>query len=338
MREAAKRALDEGWTQYTHTQGLAPLREALAAKIERVNGYSVPPAQISCTGGGVGGVAAAFVAVVEPGDEVLLPDPAWPNYRMIAAWTRAQPVYYPCPPSLDYEPDLERLESLVTPRTKLLVVNSPSNPTGAVFSRETTAALVELARRHDLWLLSDECYDEVVFDREATASALFDEDGRVISVYTFSKTYSMTGWRIGYVCAAPPAAEAIAKVLESNTSCPSSVSQKAAEAALAGPQDCVAEMVASYRRRRDLVVELLREADLLLAVPRGAFYIMADVSPSGQDARAFALRLLDEAGVSVAPGTAFGEVARGAVRLVLAAAEADLRVGVERLCALVRSG
>jgi aspartate aminotransferase len=336
IRNAAKAAIDEGWTTYTHTQGLATLREAIAAKIARVNGYRVSPDEIACAGGGVGGVAAAMAAVIEPGDEVLIPDPAWPNYRMICAWTGGRPVYYACPPDLGFEPDLERLEALVTPRTKLLIVNSPSNPTGAVFRPETVEALCEISARHGLWLLADECYDEIVFEGDAVSPAALLDDGRVITAYSFSKTYSMTGWRIGYVSAAAPVMEQIAKVLESNTSCASTVSQKAAEAALAGPQDCVREMTATYRSRRDLVAGLLRDAGLLLAIPRGAFYIIADVSPSGLDGRAFALRLLREERVSVAPGTAFGEVSSHAVRIVLACTESDLREGVARLSRLVR--
>jgi aspartate aminotransferase/aminotransferase len=207
-----------------------------------------------------------------------------------------------------------------------------------VYSRETIEAVSELAQRRGLWLLSDECYDEIVFEGEAVSPASILDDGRVVSVYTFSKTYSMTGWRIGYLAAAREPLAQIAKVLESNTSCPSAISQKAAEAALLGPQDCVREMTATYRARRDAVVGLLRDAGLLLAVPRGAFYIIADVSPSGQGAREFALRLLREAGVSVAPGTAFGDVAGHAVRIALASAEADLREGVARLAALVHAG
>jgi aspartate aminotransferase/aminotransferase len=145
----------------------------------------------------------------------------------------------------------------------------------------------------------------------------------------------MTGWRLGYACAAPPVIDAMVKVLEANTSCPSTISQKAGEAALDGPQDCVATMVAAYRRRRDLVLELLQESSLLLSTPTGAFYILANVSPSGLDSRAFALRLLDRSGVAVAPGSAFGEVASGAVRISLASSDDHLREGVGHLCEMV---
>src|SRR4029077_16035423 len=161
---------------------------------------------------------------------------------------------------------------------------------------------------------------------------------RIASVYTFSKTYSMTGWRIGYVAGSAELLDTVAKVLESNSSCVSTISQVAAEAVLTGPQHCVTEMVTAYRRRRDLVVELLREAGLFISEPAGAFYCMADISPSGLDSREFAFKFLKERKVSVAPGSAFGEVARGAVRISLASSDEDLREGVGRLAEYVRDG
>ena len=334
--EAGKRAIDEGYTFYTHTQGLIGLRERLVAKLQKVNGYTVTPEQIACASGGVGAISAALAAILEPGDEVLLPDPGWPNYRMMPPWLGARSVFYPLQLDHDFLPDLEVLESLVTPRTRALVINSPANPTGAVFPRPVIEALAELAVRHDLWLISDECYDQVVFEGEHVSPASFLDDGRVISVYTFSKTYAMTGWRLGYAVGEPKLIDTVTKVLESNTSGPSTIAQKAAEAALDGPQECVSEMVSAYQHRRDLAVDLLDEAGLLVSVPRGAFYIMADVSAAGMGSRDFALRLVEERGVSVAPGTAFGAVAKGAVRISLASSDADLREGIGRIAEAVR--
>jgi aspartate/methionine/tyrosine aminotransferase len=333
--DAAKRALDEGWTSYTQTQGLRSLRELIVPKIARVNGYRVDPDQLACGPGGVSVIAAAFGAVLEPGDEVLVPDPAWPNYALMAAWTHTRVVRYPCPAELGFLPDVERLEELITPRTKLLVVNSPNNPTGAVYPLETVRALAGLAERHNVWLLSDECYDEIVHEGRSLSPAALVGDSRVISAYSFSKTYAMTGWRLGYVTGAHRLVDSVTKVLESQCSCAPSVSQKAAEAALSGPQDCVEQMRAAYRRRRDQVVARLREARLLTSVPHGAFYIMADVSPSRLSGRDFAFRLLRDCSVSVAPGSAFGEVATRAVRISLASSEEDLAEGVDRLCHLV---
>ena len=334
---AGKRAIDDGMTYYTHTQGLLSLREKLAAKLARVNGIHVTPDRIACTPGGVGAIAAVFASVLEDGDEVLLPDPGWPNFRMMLSWTDAKGVFYPCRPADGFQPDLDALAHLITPRTKLIVVNSPNNPTGAIYPRKTIEKLVELAQRHNLWMISDECYDQIVLDGSwISPASLAPDDSRIASVFTFSKTYSMTGWRLGYVAGSAELIDTATKVLESNSSCTSTISQVAAEAALDGPQDCVTEMVTAYRRRRDLVVDLLREAGLFIVEPAGAFYIMADVSPSGLDSRSFAFELLRKKGVSVAPGSAFGEVGKDAVRISLASSDQDLREGVGRLAEFVR--
>ncbi len=336
VKDAGKRAIDENKTFYTHTQGLLSLREKLVDKLARVNGIKTSPEAIACGPGGVGAIAAMLAAVVEHGDEVLLPDPGWPNYRMMLPSLAARAVYYPCPPSAGFQPDLEAIERLITARTKVLVVNSPNNPTGAVYPAQTIAAMVELAQRHNLWLLSDECYDQVLLDGAWTSPAhIAPEDPRIATAFTFSKTYAMTGWRLGYLTGSEELIDTVTKVLESSSSCTSTITQVAAEAALSGPQDCVAEMVSAYRRRRDLVVDILQDAELLISKPSGAFYIMADVSPAGLPARELAFALLRERGVSVAPGTAFGQEAAGAVRISLASSDADLREGVGRLAEFV---
>jgi aspartate aminotransferase len=336
VKDAGKRAIDENKTFYTHTQGILSLREKLVEKLARVNGIKTSPENIACAAGGVGAIAAMLAAVLEPGDEVLLPDPGWPNYRMMLPWLGARGVSYPCPPSAGFQPDLDALKHLITARTKVLIINSPNNPTGAVYPASTVAAFVDLAQRHNLWLLSDECYDQVLLDGSWTSPAsLAPDDARIATAFTFSKTYSMTGWRLGYVTGSAELIDTATKVLESNSSCVSTITQVAGEAALAGPQDCVAEMVGAYRRRRDMVVNLLQEAELLIAKPTGAFYIMADVSPAEMPARDLAFALLRERGVSVAPGTAFGMVADRAVRISLASSDADLEAGVRRLAEFV---
>jgi len=339
IKDAGKRAIDDNLTFYTHTQGLLSLREKLAAKLERVNGIRVTPDRIATSPGGVGGIAAVFAAVLEPGDEVLLPDPGWPNTRIMLSWTGTKGVFYPCPPNNHFEPDLDALERMISPRTKLLLINSPNNPTGAVYPRPTIERLIDIAQRHNLWLVSDECYDQILLDGTWTSpAALAPEDPRIASIFTFSKTYAMTGWRMGYVAGSAELIDTVTKVLESNSSCVSTITQVAGEAALEGPQDCVAEMNAAYRRRRDMVVSILREAELFITEPRGAFYCMADVSPTGLPSREFAFKLLRERGVAVAPGTAFGEVARDAVRISLASSDADLKEGVGRLAEFVHRG
>ena len=338
VKDAGKRAIDENMTFYTHTQGLLSLREKLVAKLARVNAITTTPERVACAPGGVGAIAAMFAAVLEHGDEVLLPDPGWPNCRMMLPWLGARGVFYPCPPEARFQPDLEALAALITPRTKILVVNSPNTPTGAVYPVATISAMVDLAQRHNLWLLSDECYDQIMLDGTWTSPAsLAPDDPRIATVFTFSKTYSMTGWRLGYLAGSRELIDTATKVLESNSSCVSTITQVAAEGALDGPQDCVTEMVGAYRRRRDLVVDILEDAELLIAKPTGAFYIMADVSPASLPSRDLAFTLLRERGVSVAPGTAFGQVAGQAVRISLASSDSDLREGVGRLAEFVHS-
>jgi aspartate aminotransferase/aminotransferase len=329
--EATVRAIQEGYTKYTVTAGLLSLRELLAQKLANINGIRTEPSQINVTVGAQGSLAAAFQALLEEGDEVLVSDPTFPNYWMALGCCPARLVDYPLSASCGFIPDPDELESHVTPRTKLLVINSPCNPTGAVYPREVLEKIVEMCKRHDLYLLSDECYDELVFDGEHVSPASLCDDGRVVSVFSFSKTYAMTGYRVGYVVANPELASVINKILEGSMACVAGFVQKAAEAALTGPREPVLRMVCAYKRRRDIVDDLLHEYELWVSRPQGAFYTMADVSRSGMDARTFAFRLLEDARVAVAPGTAFGETARDLVRISLASSECDLRDGIKRM-------
>lgn len=328
--EAAYRAANEGFTKYGPSAGLHSLRELLAQRVTRVNGYAVTPTQVNVAVGGVQGILAAFLALLDPGDEILIPDPAWPNYEMSILLCHAVPVHYPLYIEDGFIPQIDRLEELVTERTKLLIINSPSNPTGAVFPKKTIEALVEFAQRHDLYLMADEVYDEFVFDGEHISPAIYDPE-RVISVYSFSKIYAMTGWRVGYVVANEKISQVISKIQEPQISCVSSVGQKAAEAALTGPQDCVRQMCESYHERRDVVVNVLKNEGRYVYTPQGAFYIMVDIGDSGLDSRQFALRLLEEQKVAVAPGTAFGNFGNNFVRISLATEKNLLLEGVRRL-------
>jgi aspartate aminotransferase len=330
---AAAEAASAGFTRYTANRGYLSLREAIRRKLNRVNGYDVDPDQIVVTSGGVNALMETFMALLEPGDEILVPDPAWPNYMMGIEAIGAVPLGYRLERELDYEPDLDRLAELARrPRVKAMLVNSPSNPTGAVFRRETLERCLEIAREHDLWLVSDEVYDEIVFEGEHWSPATADPEGRVISIYSVSKTYAMTGWRVGWIVAPPGLAALIAKLQEPIISSAVAPAQKAAEAALDGPQDCVAAMRDAYHARRDLAVELLTEHDLLAAHPHGAFYVLADVSRACGDATfEFARRLVLDHGVAVGPGETFGPGASGLVRLSLAADAVTIEEGVRRL-------
>jgi len=272
--------------------------------------------------------------MTQPGDGILLPDPAWPNFDMMATLLGLDAAHYSLTAAGGYVPDVAELGRLVTPRTRVLLLNSPSNPLGSVIGRERMAALVEFAAAHDLWILSDECYDEIVFDGCSVSPAELDPDGRVASVFSFSKTYSMTGWRLGYVAAPLPLATVLAKIQEPLISCLNTPTQYAALAALESPPAVLSGMVSAYRRRRDLVTEGLHQLGLVAFRPAGAFYTWVDIAGSGLGAREFALQLLAEESVAVAPGTAFGDQGQGFVRLSLAASEGDLAEGVTRLAAL----
>jgi aspartate/methionine/tyrosine aminotransferase len=335
--DAAAKAAAEGFTKYTENRGLPSLREAISAKLSARNGIEASPDQIVVTTGGVTALFETLIALVEPGEAILVSDPAWPNYEMMAAVVGAVPLRYPLDRGADFEPDLDQLAELAgDPRAKVIVVNSPGNPTGAVWRRTTLERVLEIAREHDLYLLSDEVYDEIVFEGEHFSPASVDEERRVATVFSCSKTYAMTGWRLGYVVAPQPLADAIAKVQEPVVSCASAVSQKAAEAALTGPQECVREMRDAYRRRRAVTAAALAEAGLLVTEPRGAFYILADVGRATQDTYAFSRWLVTEHGLAVAPGETFGPSGAGLVRLSLASAPSVLEEGVARLARAVR--
>ncbi|HEV7214737.1 MAG TPA: pyridoxal phosphate-dependent aminotransferase [Chloroflexota bacterium] len=328
---AAQRAMRDGWTRYTATTGLLSLREALCDKLAKRNGIRATPDEVVVTAGSTSGLAVVIRALCDPGDEVLVPDPGWPNYMMMCTGARALPVRYPLDPSAGFQPDVQRLEQLITPRTKVLLINSPSNPTGCVFTRDAMLALVEFAQRHDLYLIADEVYEEIVFEGEHVSPFNLTEEPRVISVFSFSKTYAMTGWRLGYLVASEEIVANCNKVQEGYVACASAISQKAAEAALAGPQECVAAMRAAYQRRRDIACALLRQHSATFYTPRGAFYLMIDARADTADDMAFCKSLLQQERVALAPGSTFGDVSRGWVRVSLAAGEANIRTGISKV-------
>ena len=332
---AAARA---GWTGYGPNGGLAGLRELLSAKLEEVNGFAAHPDRIVVTPGGMNALFSTYFALLNPGDEVLLPTPGFPNMDGMVRLLGGTPVFYHLDASDGFLPDPERLEALISDRTAMLFVNTPSNPTGAVFPAVLMQELVELCNRRDLWLLSDEVYDELVLDEAArhTAAACYDEAERVITVYSFSKVYAMTGWRVGYAVAPPQVADLLRKLQEPQLSCPSTISQKAAEAALLGPREPIRAMLDAYRRRRAVAMRTATEAGLELVAPAGTLYTLVSVDTHGRSMLQFALDLLDRHGVSVAPGSVFGPGGEGYVRISLAADGDQITEGIRRLALACR--
>ena len=335
--EAAARAARDGFTKYTASQGLLSLREAMSAKLARVNGLDVPPERIVATNGALSGLFTTCLALLAPGDEMLIPDPGWPNWEQMILTAGGRVVRYPTPRERAFLPDPTTMDALVTSRTRALLLNSPTNPTGAVMPQALIEAMLDFARRHDLWVVSDECYDECVFDGNHVSPARFDSDGRVISLFSCSKTYAMTGWRVGYAAVPESAIGVLAKLQQPVLGNICSIAQKAAEAALTGPQECVAEMRDYYRARREQALGMLADAGVAVDRPGGAFYLMVDVSAANTDATAFALDLLHSHKVAVAPGETFGPGGAGLVRVALCASEEAIARGLGTLIEVVQS-
>ncbi len=329
--DAADAAARAGKTGYVSNAGIPELRAALAEKIRVRNGYEVGPENVVVTNGGVEGIFAALAAVLDPGDGILLPDPGWPNFAMDATMLRARILPYPLVPEHGFLPTIADLERLCDAGTKVVLLNSPSNPLGAVIDRARMREIAAFAASRNLWIVSDECYDQTLFDERFVSAAAVGDPQRTISIYTFSKTYAMTGWRVGYVAAPPRAIAQIAKLQEPLISCVNVPAQYAALAALTGPQDVVARMNSAYRERRDEVCRRLAAANVPALPPSGAFYVWADVRASGLASRDFAFTLLRERGVAIAPGTAFGPGGEGFIRISLATEPTELYEGIDRL-------
>ncbi|HEV2238280.1 MAG TPA: pyridoxal phosphate-dependent aminotransferase [Ktedonobacterales bacterium] len=341
--QAALRSIATERQGYGPTNGPEWLRSLVAQRSARVTHHAITPEQVVITAGGTGALLAALIALCAAGDEVLVPDPGWPGYDGILAAAGAVARPYALERANGWQPDVARMAALVSPRARVLLLNSPSNPGGAVFSAATVAALVEFAARHDLWVLSDECYDEIVFDGQHASPAPLDP-ARVITVGTCSKSYAMTGWRVGWATAPAALAPALAIVAGAAVNNLPLLALRAAEAALSGPQACVAEMRAGYQARRDLALRLLRAAGASPFAPAGAFYLLVDVAALGAwqtgapfDSLAFAEALLTAHGVAVAPGAAFGATIPDHVRISLASAPDVLEAGLREVISFARA-
>jgi aminotransferase len=333
--EAACQALRDGFTKYSPNPGYLDLREAIAEKLERVNGYRVDPAtEVFVTVGAMQALALTFLVALDPGDEVLLTDPSYTNFEATITLAGGRSVFVATDPARGYLPHVEDVAAAITPRTRAILVNSPANPTGAVYPRDLLHAIAELCVRHDLLLVSDETYAALTYgDIRTVSPASFPGLGdRTVSIYSFSKEYAMTGWRIGYVAGPARMLEVMAPVQEAMASCVNAATQRAALAALRGPQECVEAMRRAYEGRRDLTVERLRRMPgVRCPVPDGAFYAFPDVRAVTHDTGALAERLLFDHRVVVSPGEAFGPRSGGFLRLSYAASDADVAEGLARL-------
>lgn len=334
--EAAVEALHAGWTKYVQNAGVPELREELAAKVRQRNGIETTPDDIVVTNGSVEAIYIALIALAEPGEAVLLPDPGWPNYGMMAHLLHLDARWYRLRPELGFLPSIDDLEAAVTPRTRALILNSPSNPLGTLMPAELLADISAFAVRHDLVVVSDEAYDEITFSGRAPSIAAVGDPDRVVTCFSFSKTFAMTGWRVGYLVAPPSLASVLQKLQEPIIACVNAASQMAAIAALRGPHEVVGEMVEAYRHRRDALLPILDRHGVAYVRPDGAFYVWVSTEGFTGSSRELSRRLLAERGVAVAPGSAFGPSGERWVRLSLATDEALLLEGAERLVSFLR--
>jgi len=335
IREAAKRALDAGETHYSSNYGIFPLRAAIARKLAADNGLSYDPdAEIIVTTGASEAIHLAMTALVSPGDEVLVPEPSWPNYRNVSVLVGARPVAVPLREADGFQLDPDEVERRITPRTRLLVLVSPQNPTGAVLRRETLEAIAKVVERHGLLVVSDEIYEKLVYDgqRHVSFASLPGMAERTVTINGFSKAYSMTGWRLGYLAAPEPMVTPMVKIREYMTSCVTTFAQFGAIAALEGPQAPVAAMAREFARRRALVVERLNGIPGVSCLPPGgAFYAFPNVRSFGRSSAEVADYLLERAGVAVVPGSAFGEAGEGYLRLSYASSYESLVEALGRM-------
>jgi len=332
--EAAKKALDDGWTHYGPTQGLPELREAIAAAVSRTRGIKVGPENVSVVPGGKPIIFFPMLALLEPGDEVIYPNPGFPIYESMIHFLGAKAVPMPLEEKRGISFDLNLFRERLTDRTKMIVLNSPQNPTGGTIPAEDLKAIAELLRDRDLIVLSDEIYSRIHYGDKAPAS-ISSFPGmleKTIILDGFSKTYAMTGWRIGYGVMPTWLVDAVNKLMVNSNSCTASFTQRAGIAALNGPQDCVDKMVAEFRRRRDAICAgLNRIPGFRCAVPGGAFYAFANVAGTGMDSKKLADFLLYEAGVSCLNGGCFGRYGEGYIRFSYANSLANLEEAVSRI-------
>jgi len=329
---AAAEAWAEDRTNYAPNGGIAPLRAAIVQKLARENDIHVDVEQVWVTVGATQALHQALGLLLEPEDEVLMPDPGYTTFTMSTRLLSAVPVPYQLRPENDFAPDLAELDRLVTDRTRVLVVNSPSNPLGRVFDEQQLRALLEFAKRHDLWVLSDEVYEFLTYGEKHVSVASLDDENRVFTAFSLSKTYAMTGARVGYLVVPPGLAATMGTVQETTVSCVAMPDQYAAIAAITGDQQHVSDARQHYRANLEAACDLLDERGIRYLRPKGAMYLWLDVSyASGGDVAGWAERFLLHERVAVAPGSAFGRSGEGWIRVCAAAAQDDLLEGLRRL-------
>ena len=339
IRTAAKKALDEGWTHYGPTQGFPELRQVIAQQVSESRGINVGPQNVCVVPGGKPIIYFPILALIEEGDEVIYPNPGFPIYESMIAHAGGTPVPIPLVEERGFTFDLDVFRSRLSDRTKMVILNSPQNPTGGVIRPDDIRAIADLVRDRDLMILSDEIYSRIYYD--APPSSISNLPGmleKTIILDGFSKIYAMTGWRIGYGVMPEWLVDPVNKLMVNSNSCTASFTQRAALAALTGPQDDSEAMVEEFRRRRDaFIAGLNRIPGFRCQMPEGAFYAFPNVTGTGIPSKRLADSLLTDAGVACLSGTAFGEYGEGYLRFSYANSLENLNEAVERIDKWVRS-
>ncbi len=333
IKEALVKALNEKFIYYTPSTGIPELKKAIAEKLERENGIPCAEPEVIVTPGAKQALYEAIFAITNPGDEVLCPDPGWVSYEPMIQLADARPVLVPLREEEGFAFKVEEVQERITEKTRAIIINTPSNPTGAVLGRGILKGIADLCADHDIVVISDEIYEKIIYEGEHVSMAsLPDMSERTITVNGFSKAYSMTGWRLGYAAGPVEIIQAMAKVQEHSVSCATSFVQKAGVVALTSPHDEVANMVAEFKRRRDDLMKLLGEIEGVSCVkPRGAFYAFPNLKLYGQGSLELANYLLEEAGVAVIPGAAFGASGEGFQRISYATSMENIERALDRM-------
>ncbi len=335
IKDRAKRALDEGRVHYSSNYGIPELRAAIAAKLKADNGLAYDPdSEVIVTVGANEAVFMTMMALLNPGDEILIPDPCWLHYFYCARLAGAVPISVPTRMENGFFPAVDELRARLTPRTRMLVINTPNNPTGAVYSRGLLEELAQLARERDLFVLADEIYEKMVYEghRHVSIGSFPGMRERTVTINGFSKIYAMDGWRLGYVAADTQWMSALIRIHQYTTVCATSFAQWGAVAALEGPQAEAEKMVKEFDRRRDLVYAALKEMPgVRVSKPMGAFYIFPDIRDLGMTPLALTEHLLDHAKIAVVPGTALGDYGNDFIRISYANSYENLEEAMERM-------
>jgi aspartate/methionine/tyrosine aminotransferase len=338
IKDAATKALNEGYTHYVPSAGIPELRQAIADYISKTRNLKVTPEEVVVTPGGKPIMFYTVLALVNPGDEVLYPNPGFPIYESLINFVGAKPVPIPLEEKNDFSLDREYVKKMITKKTKLIILNSPENPTGGVLSREDLKVVADsISGRNDAFVLSDEIYSRIIYEgKHESITAFPGMKDKTILLDGFSKTYAMTGWRLGYGVMHKDLALKVAQLMTNSNSCTSAFTQMAGIEALTGPQNEAERMVSEFKKRREVIVDGLNKVKgITCKKPRGAFYVFPNIEGTGMDCRKLGEHLLNNAGVAVLPGTSFGKYGEGHLRLSFANSVENIKKALERIARAV---